>query len=90
MQAFYKGDPDKWFTLPRRKLNVYIAALPRIEAQQRLQDVGAISAGTSGQMKPADRRKYIGRLERTAHGKKKVLKATREDLAMLGIPVREV
>lgn len=73
-----------------RKLRVYMLALPRVEAQQRLQDLGVMTAATSAQMKPPERRKFVGRLERAAGGKKKAVKASRADLAALGIPVREV
>lgn len=89
MQHFYGGDPAAWFSLPTRKLRVYLAALPRLEAQDALAGV-AITAAGSGQMKKSDHRTYIGALQKQAGTKKKAIKATAADLARLGIPVKEV
>lgn len=75
--------------MPTRKLRVYLAALPQLEAQRQMQMVQAVSAGTSGQMKPQDRKSYVSDLRRRAGGKQKAKKATARDLAMLGIPVKE-
>ncbi len=72
-----------------RKLRVYMAALPQLEAEAQLRTVRAISAGTSGQMRPETRKTYVRDLERRAGGKQKAKKATSRDLAMLGIPVKE-
>lgn len=90
MQAFYGGDPAAWFRLPMVKLRAYMAAMPRIEAMQQLRSVEAVTAGTSGQMKPQDRRQYVGELKRRSGARQKAKKATRGDLAALGIPVKEV
>ncbi|MBS3927097.1 MAG: hypothetical protein KGZ65_00130 [Sphingomonadales bacterium] len=72
------------------KLRAYMAAMPRIEAMQQLRSVEATTAGNSGQMKPQDRRRYVGELKRKSGARQKAKKATRSDLAALGIPVKEV
>lgn len=71
------------------KLRVFLAALPRLEAQDALSAVMVVKAG-SGQLKKSDHRTYINGLRKQAQVKKKAVKATKGDLARLGIPVKEV
>ncbi len=72
-----------------RKLRVYMAALPQLEAQDALGGVMVAKAG-AGQLKKSDHRTYINGLRKQAQIKKKAVKATSGDLARLGIPVKEV
>jgi hypothetical protein len=60
--------------------------LPRLEARDELASVEAMSAAFGG-MRREDRRRYLGRLRRTAGGARPAVKASPETLAMMGVAV---
>lgn len=89
LQCFYKGEPDSWLRIPRVLLSAYVRMLPRLEAQQEMRMVRACS---SPYLEQADRKKYLGELEREQHGGKKrpIQQVNLAQLAMAGVTVREV
>ena len=61
--------------------------LPRLEAQREIASINAMTVAFGG-MKPFDRQRYLGRLERMAKGASTApVKATPEVLAAMGINV---
>lgn len=67
---------------------MYSEMLPRLSAEERMDQVSATAAG-SGTMKDNDRREFMDSLKRAAHRPGLVKKATKADLASLGIRVEE-
>jgi hypothetical protein len=63
--------------------------LPRLEAEQELTSINAMSLAFGG-VRPAERRRYLARLKRQAAGATKAAKPTPAMLAMMGIAVTVV
>jgi hypothetical protein len=61
--------------------------LPRLEAQRELADISAMSAAF-GNLRPAERRRYLGRLARLAtSGGGRAARPSPESLAAMGVAV---
>jgi len=63
--------------------------LPRLEAEEELSRIGAMSMAFGG-TRPAERRRHLARLKRLAGGHMAPAKATPAVLAMMGIGVTVV
>jgi hypothetical protein len=74
--------------MPRPLLEWYMVMLPRLQAEEQLQMIGVVAAGT-GSFKPADHKRYVRELERTAEGgrRQRAARATAASLAAIGIQV---
>ena len=77
--------------MPTAILNAYMVMLPRLEAEETLAQVLAVSLGMGGAGEPAGKR-LITQLQRQARGQKLLPESKRvtgrEFAAMLGIPIK--
>lgn len=67
LQAFYGGDPERWFNLPLWALTAYLKMLTPLKAEQQLLLIEAVAVPN---MKPDAAGRLISRLGRQARREK--------------------